>query len=70
MFRATLDALLSGVPETIVLDVFAHGRCYGRPAAAWAIDEIMKYCVGDDRLWVTTREQIADCAHSALKVDA
>ncbi len=60
MFFEALDALSKQPPETIILDVFAHGHCYGRPAAAWAIDEIMKRCGDRDDLWITTRGAIAD----------
>lgn len=62
-FVALFEEALAGIrkqpAETIVLDVFAHGHCYGRPAAAWAIDEIAARCAGDDTLWVTTRSEIA-----------
>jgi len=45
--------------ETIILDIFAHGHCFGRPAAAWAINEIAERCVHNDAVWVTTRSKIA-----------
>jgi peptidoglycan/xylan/chitin deacetylase (PgdA/CDA1 family) len=57
-FKDALDGLSRQPAETIILDVFAHGHCFGRPAAAWAIDEIMKRCAGQDRIWVTTRGEI------------
>lgn len=63
MFREALDGIRRQPPETIILDIFAHGHCYGRPAAAWAIDEIAALCKADPSLWLTTRAQIA--AHCA-----
>ena len=64
LFRDALIGLKSQPPETIILDLFAHGHCYGRPAAAWAIDAIASLCKDDDTLWLTTRSEIA--AHCAL----
>ncbi|MCM2561688.1 polysaccharide deacetylase family protein [Lutimaribacter sp. EGI FJ00015] len=63
LFREALAGIQSQPEETIILDVFAHGHCYGRPAAAWAIDEIAKLCCADSSLWLTTRSSIA--AHCA-----
>jgi peptidoglycan/xylan/chitin deacetylase (PgdA/CDA1 family) len=59
LFLETLNGLKSQPAETLILDVFAHGHCYGRPAAAWAIDEIARICKADDSLWLTTRSDIA-----------
>ena len=59
LFREALDGIKAQPDETIVLDIFAHGHCYGRPAAAWAIDEIAAICAGDDAVWLTTRSEIA-----------
>lgn len=66
MFFDALDAILKQPPETIILDVFAHGHCYGRPAAAWAIDEILKRCAASDDLWITTRSEIAEHFRTSL----
>ena len=63
MFRQALDGIRSRPAETIILDIFAHGHCYGRPAAAWAIEEIARLCRQDADLWLTTRSAIA--AHCA-----
>jgi len=60
MFFDALDAIQKQPAETVILDVFAHGHCYGRPAAAWAIDEILKRCAAHDSLWITTRSGIAE----------
>jgi len=63
LFREALDGLGRQPGETIILDVFLHGHCYGRPAAAWAFDEIAKRAVDDPAVWVTTRRDIyAHCA--------
>jgi len=59
MFRDALEGIKCQPAETVVLDIFAHGHCYGRPAAAWAIDEIAKLCKDDGALWLTTRSAIA-----------
>ena len=59
MFFDALDAITAQPAETVILDVFAHGHCYGRPAAAWAIDEMAKRCAARDDLWITTRGAIA-----------
>ena len=60
LFAEALAGIQRQPDETIILDVFAHGHCYGRPAAAWAIDEIAKLCRANDSLWLTTRSSIAD----------
>jgi peptidoglycan/xylan/chitin deacetylase (PgdA/CDA1 family) len=59
LFTEALHGIKSQPAETLILDVFAHGHCYGRPGAAWAIDKIAKLCTEDDELWVTTRSEIA-----------
>jgi hypothetical protein len=40
--------------------VLCHTHCYGRPAGAWAYDEIAKKCANRGDIWVTTRGKIAD----------
>lgn len=69
MFFEALDAIWKQPAETIILDVFAHGHCYGRPAAAWAIDEILKRCAASDDLWITTRSEIAEHFRASLSND-
>lgn len=59
LFSEALAGIKAQPAETIILDVFAHGHCYGRPAAAWAIDAIARLCRQDESLWLTTRSQIA-----------
>ncbi len=66
LVNEALDALLKRPEETLILDIFAHGHCYGRPAAAWAIDEIMKRCVDEKAVWVTTRSDICDHCRQVL----
>lgn len=63
LFSGSLAGIQAQPAETLVVDVFAHGHCYGRPAAAWAIDRIAEICKEDRSLWVTTRSEIA--AHCA-----
>lgn len=60
MFMVTLDKLLASNRETLVLDVIVHGHCYGRPAGAWAFEDIINRCTGEKDLWLTTRGQIYD----------
>lgn len=60
LFREALKGIKRQPAETIILDIFAHGHCYGRPAAAWAIDDIARLCSEDPDLWVTTRAKIAE----------
>ena len=63
LFGEALDGIGRQPAETIILDVFLHGHCYGRPAAAWAFDEIAKRAVENPTVWVTTRRDIyAHCA--------
>jgi peptidoglycan/xylan/chitin deacetylase (PgdA/CDA1 family) len=66
MFTDTLCALRADGGETVILDIFAHGHCYGRPGGAWAIDEIAKQCAGCEDLWLTTRGEIATHFRSVL----
>lgn len=59
IFREALAGIQQQPAETLILDIFAHGHCYGRPAAAWAIGEIARICKENEALWVTTRSEIA-----------
>jgi peptidoglycan/xylan/chitin deacetylase (PgdA/CDA1 family) len=59
MFTEALAGIRAMPDETLILDVFAHGHCYGRPAAAWANDRIARICADDGSLWLTTRARIA-----------
>lgn len=67
LFAEALDGIKSAPAETIILDIFAHGHCYGRPAAAWAIDKIAALCVLEEGVWITTRSQIAE--HCILQMN-
>lgn len=58
MFVTTLDKLLASQRETLILDIIVHGHCYGRPAGAWAFEEIIKRCSQQKELWLTTRGAI------------
>jgi peptidoglycan/xylan/chitin deacetylase (PgdA/CDA1 family) len=66
MFFEALDAIVAQPAETVILDIFAHGHCYGRPAAAWAIDEMARRCAARDDLWITTRGAIASHFRAAM----
>ncbi|MFA8385388.1 MAG: polysaccharide deacetylase family protein [Pelagibaca sp.] len=70
LFAEALEGIKSQPAETIILDIFAHGHCYGRPAAAWAIDEIAAICARDADLWPTTRSRIADHCFSQMNTVA
>lgn len=65
-----LEAIKSQPAETVILDIFAHGHCYGRPAAAWAIDEIARLCAADEAVWLATRSEIASHCHRAHRTAA
>lgn len=65
-----LEGIKSQPAETIILDIFAHGHCYGRPAAAWAIARLAALCAQDDDLWLTTRTKIAEHCLSEMKMAA
>lgn len=58
IFMSTLNKLLASGRETLILDVIVHGHCYGRPAGAWAFEEIVKRCSQQEGLWLTTRGEI------------
>lgn len=60
MFNTAVDKLLASNRETLILDIIVHGHCYGRPAAAWAFEDIVRRCAQQDELWLTTRGQIHD----------
>ena len=69
-FIDTFDDLLTrglhGEDEAIMIDVTAHAHVYGRPAGAWAFEEIGHRVRGRDDVWVATRQQIADHARSCV----
>ena len=60
MFDEALSHLLAATHDVVVLDVLCHTHCYGRPASAWAYDEIAQKCSNRNDIWVTTRGKIAD----------
>jgi len=60
-----LAAIKTMPAETVILDIFAHGHCYGRPAAAWAIDEIAGTLAADAEVWLTTRSEIVQQCQGA-----
>ncbi|WP_326540596.1 polysaccharide deacetylase family protein [Pseudorhodoferax sp.] len=60
MFADALPRLLAARDDLVIVDVLAHAHCYGRPASAWAYQDIVQMCAGRDDIWVTTRDRIAD----------
>ncbi|MDX5413793.1 MAG: polysaccharide deacetylase family protein [Rhodobacterales bacterium] len=66
MFFEAVDAIRAQPAETVILDIFAHGHCYGRPAAAWAIDEMARRCAEQSDLWITKRSAIAAHFRAAI----
>ena len=60
LFDEALSHLLAARHDVVILDVLCHAHCYGRPAGAWAYDEIAKKCSDRKDIWVTTRGKIAD----------
>jgi peptidoglycan/xylan/chitin deacetylase (PgdA/CDA1 family) len=51
---------LDGEDEAIMIDVTAHAHVYGRPAGAWAFEEIGRRVRDRDDLWIATRQEIAN----------
>jgi peptidoglycan/xylan/chitin deacetylase (PgdA/CDA1 family) len=70
LLTEALDALPRRPDETLILDIFAHGHCYVRPAAAWAIDAIMKRCVDEEAVRFTTHSDICEHFRQALPFGA
>ncbi len=60
LFEDALSHMLAATEDVVILDVLAHAHCYGRPACAWAYDEIAKKCGACKDVWVTTRAKIAE----------
>lgn len=58
VFDETLEAVLARPDDTVILDVLVHTHCYGRPAGAWAYEEIARKCAAREDIWLTTRGQI------------
>lgn len=58
-FNDTLAAMRERETAPLMLDVTAHTHVMGRPAAAWAYDEIMAIVKRTPDVWVCTREQMA-----------
>lgn len=60
LFEETLPKLVANRDDVVILDVLVHTHCYGRPAGAWAYEEIATNCAQRDDIWLTTRGAIAD----------
>jgi hypothetical protein len=69
MFDDALAHLLAATEDVVILDVLVHAHCYGRPAGAWAYEEIAKKCADRRDIWVTTRGKIADHFLSSIRAD-
>jgi peptidoglycan/xylan/chitin deacetylase (PgdA/CDA1 family) len=69
-FTDTFDDLLGrglhGEDEAIMIDVTAHAHVYGRPAGAWAFEEIGHRVRRRDDVWIATRQQMADHVRSCI----
>jgi hypothetical protein len=66
MFDDFLAHALERREDTIIIDVTAHAHCYGRPGGAWAYEEIVRKMARREDVWITTRQEIAELALSAL----
>ena len=66
-FRDVLEGTARADAAPFMLDATAHTHVFGRPAGAWAFDEMMKIARARDDVWITTRREIADYALAAPK---
>ena len=58
-FDDQLASALSVRAEAMIIDVTAHAHVYGRPAGAWAFEEIVRKVRARDDVWVATRGEVA-----------
>ena len=63
--RDVLEGTARADAAPFMLDVTAHTHVYGRPAGAWAFDEMMKIARARDDVWIATRREIAEFTLSA-----
>jgi hypothetical protein len=52
--------------RAMMLDVTAHAHVYGRPAGAWAFEEVAAKAGKYDDVWLATRGDIAAHVRQAL----
>ncbi|HVZ53447.1 MAG TPA: polysaccharide deacetylase family protein [Pseudolabrys sp.] len=60
MFDAYLAHTLKADDGPIIIDVTAHGHCYGRPGGAWAYEEIARKVAGRDDVWFPMRQDVTE----------
>jgi len=60
VFEDTFERLTTREERATSLDVTVHAHVFGRPSGAWVYDRILERVMGDSRVWVATRSQIAD----------
>jgi peptidoglycan/xylan/chitin deacetylase (PgdA/CDA1 family) len=65
LYDDTLAASLS-FDEPVMIDVTAHGHCYGHAVGAAAYEKIAKSAVARDDIWITTRGEIAAQVRKAI----
>jgi len=58
-FDDQLASALSHERDAMIIDVTAHAHVYGRPAGAWAFEEIIRKLRARDDVWVATRAEMA-----------
>jgi len=58
-FDDQLAYALSHERDAMIIDVTAHAHVYGRPAGAWAFEEIIRKVRARDDVWVATRAEMA-----------
>jgi len=66
LFDEALEHLLADRDEAVLIDVTAHAHVYGRPAGAWAFEDVARRVAGRDDVWLTTRGEIAAEVRRAL----
>lgn len=59
-FEELLEGSADADEQPFYLDVTAHTHVYGRPAGAWAFNDMMGIARERDDVWITTRREIAD----------
>jgi peptidoglycan/xylan/chitin deacetylase (PgdA/CDA1 family) len=65
-FEDLLTSSLQEGHEAIMIDVTAHCHVYGRPAGAWAFEQIGQRVAGRDDVWIATRMEMAEYVRGIL----
>jgi peptidoglycan/xylan/chitin deacetylase (PgdA/CDA1 family) len=66
LFDDNLAHALAAEDEAVMIDVTVHAHVYGRPAGAWAFEEVARKARGRDDVWIATRDEIANHVRQVL----